>query len=151
MEQVLSISGRTGTIGRFNGKDADVPFLNASFWGPTTLGAGIIVMPVLIQPIQGKNQRVWTIFFSLEYTFKVADPLRLAIFYDGGYLSGRFKFLPGDSFEGWYDNWGIGLRIMVMNATRLDLGFPITDPSILAALLNFTSLVDQDFEIQPLC
>ena len=63
-------------------------FLNASFWGLTTLEAGIIVMLVLIRPIrkepEGGNSYSYA---SLEYTFKVADPLRLAIFYDGGYLS----------------------------------------------------------------
>ena len=57
MEQVLSISGRTGTLGRFNGKDADVPFFERSFWeGLTTLGAGIIDAGVN-PPIQVKNQK----------------------------------------------------------------------------------------------
>ena len=36
-------------------------------------------------------------YASLEYTFKVADPFELAIFYDGGYLrAGDFKLLPGE-------------------------------------------------------
>ena len=72
-------------------------------------------------------------YASLEYTFKVADPLRLAIFYDGGYLrSGDFKLFPGDDHEGWHDNWGLGVLPHYGNAgmpLRLDLGFPITDPS----------------------
>ena len=33
MEQVLSIMGRTGTLGRFNGEDADVPFFDKFFLG----------------------------------------------------------------------------------------------------------------------
>jgi len=33
MEQVLSVSGRTGTIGRFNGEEADVPFFERFFLG----------------------------------------------------------------------------------------------------------------------
>ncbi|OUU43773.1 MAG: outer membrane protein assembly factor BamA [Verrucomicrobia bacterium TMED56] len=132
MEQVLSVSGRTGTLGRFNGDPADVPFFEKFFLGgPYNLrgwdyrDAG--VDPLIKEP-QGGNSYSYG---SLEYTFKVADPLRLALFYDGGYLrEGDFKLLPGDDHEGWHDNWGLGVRIMVMGMPlRLDLGFPISDPS----------------------
>ena len=132
MEQVLSISGRTGTLGRFNGEDADVPFFEKFFLGgPYNLrgwdyrDAG--VNPVIDEPEGGNSYS----YASLEYTFKVADPLRLALFYDAGYLrAGDFKMTPGNGHEGWHDNWGFGVRIMVMGMPlRLDLGFPITDPS----------------------
>ena len=132
MEQVFSISGRTGTLGRFDGEDSDVPFFEKFFLGgPYNLRgwdyreAG--VESALGEPEGGNSYS----YASLEYTFKVADPLRLAIFYDGGYLrSGDFKLFPGDDHEGWHDNWGLGVRIMVMGMPlRLDLGFPITDPS----------------------
>ena len=37
---------------------------------------------------------------------------------------------PGNNEQGWHDNWGLGVRIMVMGMPlRLDLGFPITDPT----------------------
>ena len=50
MEQVLSISGRAGTLGRFNGEDADVPFLRNSFLEVhTILEDGIIGTQELIQ------------------------------------------------------------------------------------------------------
>ena len=132
MEQVLSISGRTGTLGRFNGEDADVPFFEKFFLGgPYNLrgwdyrDAG--VNPTVNEPEGGNSYS----YASLEYTFKVADPLRLALFYDGGFLrAGDFKLVPGNGHEGWHDNWGFGVRIMVMGMPlRLDLGFPITDPS----------------------
>ena len=132
MEQVLSVSGRTGTLGRFNGEDADVPFFEKFFLGgPYNLrgwdyrDAG--VNPSVNEPEGGNSYS----YASLEYTFKVADPLRLALFYDGGFLrAGDFKFAPGNGHEGWHDNWGFGVRIMVMGMPlRLDLGFPITDPS----------------------
>jgi outer membrane protein insertion porin family len=57
--------------------------------------------------------------------------LRFAFFYDGGFLrTGDFKFFPGNGLQGWHDNWGLGLRIMVMGMPlRLDLGFPVSDPS----------------------
>ena len=131
MEQVLSFSGKLGTLGRFNGKDSDVPFYEKFFLGgPYNLrgwdyrDAG----PQEEDEPQGGNSYS---YISAEYTFKIADPLRFAFFYDGGFLrTGDFKFAPGDEMQGWHDNWGLGARIMVMGMPlRLDLGFPITDPS----------------------
>jgi outer membrane protein insertion porin family len=131
MEQVLSFSGKLGTLGRFNGEDSDVPFYEKFFLGgPYNLrgwdyrDAG----PQEEDEPQGGNSYS---YLSAEYTFKIADPLRFAFFYDGGFLrTGDFKFAPGDEMQGWHDNWGLGARIMVMGMPlRLDLGFPITDPS----------------------
>jgi outer membrane protein insertion porin family len=139
MEQVLSVSGRTGTLGKFDGDDANVPFFEKFFlggpynlrgWdyreaGPNEEG----------EPMGGNSFS----YASLEYTFKVADPLRFAFFYDGGFLrSGDFKFAPGNASEGWHDNWGLGIRIMVMGMPlRLDLGFPMSDPSKSGASTQF--------------
>ena len=132
MEQILSFSGRTGTLGRLNGKKADVPFFERFFLGGPYNLRGWDYRDAGVDPLQGEPEggNSYT-YASLEYTFKVADPLRLALFYDGGYLrSGDFKLLPGDDHEGWHDNWGFGLRIMVMGMPlRLDLGVPISDPS----------------------
>ena len=133
MEQVLTLSGRTGTLGRFDGKDSDVPFFEKFFLGgPYNLRgwdyreAG--PQDSLASEPSGGNSYS---YLSAEYTFKVADPLRFAFFYDGGFLrTGDFKFIPGDRLQGWHDNWGLGLRIMVMGMPlRLDLGLPISDPS----------------------
>ncbi len=131
MEQVLSVSGRVGTLGKFDGEDANVPFFEKFFlggpynlrgWdyreaGPNESG----------EPTGGNSFS----YASLEYTFKVADPLRFAFFYDGGFLrEDDFKLVPGNNEEGWHDNWGLGIRIMVMGMPlRLDLGFPLTDSS----------------------
>jgi outer membrane protein insertion porin family len=118
-------------LGRFNGEDSDVPFYEKFFLGgPYNLrgwdyrDAG----PQEEDEPQGGNSYS---YISAEYTFKIADPLRFAFFYDGGFLrTGDFKFAPGDEMQGWHDNWGLGARIMVMGMPlRLDLGFPITDPS----------------------
>lgn len=131
MEQVVTVSGRTGTLGRFDGKDSDVPFFEKFFLGgPYNLRgwdyreAG---PQIASEPIGGNSYS----YLSAEYTFRVADPLRFAFFYDGGFLrTGDFKFFPGDGLQAWHDNWGLGLRIMVMGMPlRLDLGFPISDPS----------------------
>ena len=51
-------------------------------------------------------------YLSAEYTFR-GGPIAFRFFYDGGFLRrGDFKFIPGDGLQGWYDNWGLGLRIM---------------------------------------
>ena len=131
MEQVLSLVGRTGTIGRFDGNNADVPFFEKFFLGGPYNLRGWDYREAGPQsssePMGGNSYS----YLSAEYTFKIADPLRFAFFYDGGFLrTGDFKFLPGDNQQGWHDNWGLGARIMVMGMPlRLDLGFPITDPT----------------------
>jgi len=133
MEQVLSISGRTGTLGKFDGEDANVPFFEKFFlggpynlrgWDYRDAGPNDLLGN---EPVGGNSFS----YASLEYTFKIADPLRFALFYDGGFLRrGDFKLSPGDGDEGWHDNWGLGIRIMVMGMPlRLDLGFPLADPS----------------------
>ena len=131
MEQVLSLVGRTGTIGRFDGNNADVPFFEKFFLGGPYNLRGWDYREAGPQsssePMGGNSYS----YLSAEYTFKIADPLRFAFFYDGGFLrTGDFKFLPGDNQQGWHDNWGLGARIMVMGMPlRLDLGFPISDPT----------------------
>lgn len=131
MDQVLSIVGRTGTLGRFDGKDADVPFFEKFFLGGPYNLRGWDYREAGPQVLKEPNGGNSYSYLSAEYTFKVADPLRFAVFYDGGFLrTNDFKFLPGDDMEGWHDNWGLGARIMVMGMPlRLDLGFPITDPT----------------------
>ncbi len=131
MEQVLSIVGRTGTLGRFDGKDADVPFFEKFFLGGPYNLRGWDYREAGPQDSKEPNGGNSYSYLSAEYTFKIADPLRFAVFYDGGFLrTNDFKFLPGDDMEGWHDNWGLGARIMVMGMPlRLDLGFPISDPT----------------------
>ena len=131
MEQVLSFSGKLGTLGRFNGEDSDVPFYEKFFLGgPYNLRGWDYRDAGPQEEDEPKGGNSYS-YISAEYTFKVADPLRFAFFYDGGFLrTGDFKFAPGDEMQGWHDNWGLGARIMVMGMPlRLDLGFPITDPS----------------------
>ena len=131
MEQVLSFSGKLGTLGRFNGEDSDVPFYEKFFLGgPYNLRGWDYRDAGPQEEDEPKGGNSYS-YISAEYTFKIADPLRFALFYDGGFLrTGDFKFAPGDEMQGWHDNWGLGARIMVMGMPlRLDLGFPITDPS----------------------
>ena len=47
------------------------------------------------------------------------------VFFELGILS-----FYDDNQQGWHDNWGLGMRIMVMGMPlRLDFGLPITDPA----------------------
>jgi outer membrane protein insertion porin family len=131
MEQVVTISGRTGTLGRFDGEDADVPFFEKFFLGgPYNLRGWDYREAGPQESGEPRGGNSYS-YLSAEYTFRVADPLRFAFFYDGGFLrTGDFKFFPGNGLQGWHDNWGLGLRVMVMGMPlRLDLGFPVSDPS----------------------
>ena len=62
-------------------------------------------------------------FMSVEYGFRVIPQLELAMFYDGGFLnSGTADF----SFDDYNDNWGVGLRLLVLGAPlRIDYGIPM--------------------------
>ncbi len=144
MEQVLSLIGRVGTISEFDG--GDVPFFDQFFLGgPYTLrGFDYREVGPLDQATREPRGGHSYGFLSLEYTFRVADPLRLAVFYDGGFINtGDFNFDPTRganlySSPGYFDNWGFGLRIMVMGAPmRLDLGFPISDPTDMGSSSQF--------------
>ncbi|MBT5380063.1 MAG: BamA/TamA family outer membrane protein, partial [Opitutae bacterium] len=132
LEQVLSFVARAGTLGRYNGDDNDVPFFEKFFlggpynlrgWDYRDAGPQNNISGEVKEPTGGNSFA----YLGAEYTFRIADPLRLALFYDGGYLNkGDFDFDPSQ----WYDNWGLGARIMVMGMPlRLDLGFPMTDPT----------------------
>lgn len=62
-------------------------------------------------------------FFSTEYTIKLLDQLRFALFYDGGFVNAdSFDFSPDE----WNDDVGFGFRMLVWGALlNLDIGFPI--------------------------
>jgi len=124
-DQVLSILARAGTI--INTGNKDVPFFDRYFLGgPNTLrgfdfrDVGPKAPDQPDEPLGGNTFG----FFSLEYTFKIAEPLRFAVFYDWGFInSGDSDFDPSN----YNDNWGIGLRLLIMGAPlRLDFGLPIT-------------------------
>lgn len=61
--------------------------------------------------------------FTLEYSVKIIDSTRFAAFYDWGFVNRKaLDWSPGN----YNDNWGVGLRVFVLNAPmRLDWGFPI--------------------------
>jgi outer membrane protein insertion porin family len=113
--------GRVGFISGIDGSEAPV-FDRFFLGGPYTL-RGFAYRDVgpkdAGEPVGGNSYGM----FSAEYTFKLADPLRFALFYDAGFAKKEeWDFDPSD----YNSNWGLGLRIMVMGAPlRLDLGFPM--------------------------
>ena len=123
MEQTISLMGRVGFISAMDDSET-VPFFDRFFLGgPYTL-RGFGYREVGPKDTRGEPEGGNTYgLFSLEYTFKIADPLRFAMFYDMGFVeASEFDFNPSN----YNSNWGLGLRIMVMGAPlRLDLGFPL--------------------------
>lgn len=147
-DQVLQIIARAGTFWSYaenrdealatidlgNGEEraigfrGEVPFYDRFFLGgPNSLrgfefrdvgprsGAGTVQ-----EPIGGNTYG----FASAEYTVKIGETLRLALFYDWGFVNrDDFDFNP-NSFN---DNWGVGIRLLVLgNPLRLDYGIPLT-------------------------
>jgi len=131
-DQVLSVLLRAGSIWEYS--DQSVPFFDRFYLGgPDTLrgfefreagGSDTLFegrsTGARLEPLGGRSYG----FGSLEYSVKVADPLRLALFYDWGFLNrDEFDFDPTT----YNDNWGFGVRLLVLgNPLRLDYGIPIT-------------------------
>lgn len=126
-DQVLSILGRAGSLWEYS--DEPVPFFDRFYLGGPNSLRGFDyrdVGPVSgREPIGGNSYG----FGSLEYSIKVADPLRLAVFYDWGFVNrDDFDFNPA-SFN---DNWGFGIRLLVLgNPLRLDFGLPLNSTQVL--------------------
>jgi len=121
-DQVISVLGRLGSLWEYGGED--VPFFDRFYLGgPESLRGFDFrdVGPIVSrEPIGGNSYG----FGSLEYSIKVADPLRFAVFYDWGFVNeDDFDFDP----RNYNDNWGFGVRLLVLgNPLRLDFGIPIT-------------------------
>ncbi len=123
--QVLSFVGRLGAMDSFSPSDR-VPFFDRFFLGgPNTLRGFNFrevgpVDPNTDDPTGGNSYG----FFSTEYSLTLVEPIRFAVFYDAGFVNEDFADF---STAGYNDNYGFGLRILIMGAPlRLDYGIPIT-------------------------
>jgi outer membrane protein insertion porin family len=137
-DQVLSVLGRVGSLYEYS--DQPVPFFDRFYLGGPDSLRGFDyrdVGPIDRGEAIGGNSYA---FSSLEYSIKVAEPLRLAIFYDWGFVNkDDFDFNPSS----YNDNWGFGIRLLVLgNPLRLDFGIPITSSQILDE--NGNVLFDSD-------
>ncbi len=125
--QVISFLGRIGTIIGYD--NSEVPFFDKQFLGGPNSLRGFDFRevgpkdPTTEEPIGGNSYG----FASVEYTFKIAEPLRIAFFYDWGFVNkDEIDFDTSD----YNSNWGIGFRILVLGSPmRLDFGIPITTDS----------------------
>lgn len=131
LSQTLSILGRIGSITPF-GQSNTVPFYDRFYLGgPDTLrgfeyrDVGGLNTRDLDDPNESIGGNSY-MMFSLEYQFRLAEPIGFVVFYDWGVLNPEeYDF----SFTDYADNWGVGLRIMLLGSPlKLDLGFPITSP-----------------------
>ena len=67
---------------------------------------------------------------TLEYFYSISEQVRLAAFYDGGFV-GRGVADYGKGMDWWSDNVGVGLTITVMGTPlRLDYAIPINSTNI---------------------
>ncbi|MEC7229892.1 MAG: outer membrane protein assembly factor BamA, partial [Verrucomicrobiota bacterium] len=127
-EQSLSIVARAGNVSPFGQSDI-VPFYDRFYLGgPDTL-RGFDYREVGDRDDDDPDESVGGNSYamvSLEYGFRIAEPLGLVVFYDWGFVNENdFDF----SMSEYADNWGVGARIMLMGSPlKLDLGIPITSP-----------------------
>lgn len=137
-EQTLGLIGRVGTIA---GSGGNLPFYERFYLGGAYDMRGFDYNDVGAastwdttngnQPVGGLTYG----YLSAEYTIKAADNLRLAAFYDYGFVNkeaARFSLSEANS------DVGVGLRILLGGAVmRLDFGFPLqttTNPATGAEL-----------------
>jgi outer membrane protein insertion porin family len=121
--QVLGLVFRSSTIQNF-GSSKSVPYYDALYLGGPDDLRGFqfrFVSPrdVFSEPVGGKTSG----FFTAEYSADIVSPIRVAAFYDAGFVNpGSYDF----SVNNYQDDFGVGLRLFVMGAPlSLDYGIPI--------------------------
>ncbi|MFA5258115.1 MAG: outer membrane protein assembly factor BamA, partial [Opitutales bacterium] len=131
-EQVLSLLARAGTVWSIGDSvyvenlDCSVPFFDRFFLGGPQSLRGFEYRevgprdPVNSEPVGGNTYA----FSSVEYTIKLAEQFRIAIFYDCGFVNSDSANFDPVFFN---DDWGIGIRLLVMNnPLSLDYALPLT-------------------------
>jgi outer membrane protein insertion porin family len=126
--QVMSIIARAGIIDNY-GESPSVPYYNRYYMGgPNTLRGfdfnDVGPRDVFGNLIGGKSYGM----LSLEYSMDVVSPIRVAVFYDAGFVNlGAYDFNPADL----HDNVGLGVQLFVAGAPlRLDYAIPLTRDSV---------------------
>jgi len=131
-EQVVSILARAGSVWSMGETvyvediNCSVPFFDRFFLGGPQSIRGFEYRevgprdPVNNEPAGGNTYA----FASVEYTIKIAEQFRVAMFYDWGFVNSDSGNFDPVSYN---DNWGIGIRMLVMNnPLSLDYALPIT-------------------------
>jgi outer membrane protein insertion porin family len=121
--QVLTLVARASTIETF-GKTVTIPYYDALYLGGPDDLRGFeyrYVSPrdIYGEPIGGKTSGM----FTAEYSLDVVSPIRIAAFYDVGFVNpGSYDF----NVSNYQDDFGLGVRLFVMGAPlSLDYGIPV--------------------------
>jgi len=121
--QVLGLIARGGVIQNY-GNTKVLPYYDAYYLGGPYDLRGFEYHEVSPrdqygEPIGGKSYGL----LSAEYSVDVVSPIRIAVFYDIGFVnSGAYDFNPSH----YNDDYGIGLRLFVAGAPlSLDYGIPV--------------------------
>ncbi len=128
LEQSFSVIARVGTVSPFGDSD-DVPFYDRFYLGGPDSLRGFEFRDIGPRDDDDADEAVGGntfALFSVEYLFRVAEPLGLVVFYDWGFVNEEdYDFSASD----YADNWGVGVRLLLMGSPlKLDLGIPITTP-----------------------
>ncbi len=138
--QVASVVGRAGSVVGYGGKE--VPYAERYFLGgpynlrgyayrnvgPRDLS---FATPAYGQPLGGES----FVYFSPEYSIEVINPVRMAVFYDFGYVNdGAFEYDPSQ----YRHDVGVGLRVLLLGAPfRIDLGYPLNPDQFQSHSIQF--------------
>lgn len=117
----LKIGGRIGTLHTYG--NSYVPFFERlRLGGPYDLRG---FRYAHVGPFEGDEPEggLSRAYITAEYTIRLLDELRMAFFYDGGFVNREsFDFSPRE----WNDDIGFGFRILMLGALmNIDFGFPI--------------------------
>ena len=122
-DQNFLLAGHAGTIIPF-GNRGNVPFSDRYFLGGPSNMRGYNYKCVGPKDANGEPLGGNTMMYGIaEYSFKVMEPLRVAAFYDIGFVGKRdFDF----DFKYFNHDVGVGLRLFILGVPlRLDFGFPL--------------------------
>lgn len=124
--QVLMIRGRTGTVIPYDNNT--VPFFDKYFLGGPYSLRGFrfrdVGPSVGGEPVGGQTMA----FGSIEYTWQILEPVRIAVFYDVGFVNSQdLQWDP----RYYNDNYGFGIRLFLLGAPlNIDFGFPLTSGNL---------------------
>ncbi|MDR2436338.1 MAG: outer membrane protein assembly factor BamA [Puniceicoccales bacterium] len=120
-DQNIMLVGRGGTVSAYGGDH--VPFFERFFLGGSDYMKGFKTHDVGPREngtgVGGKSY----LYSTVEYTFKIAEPLRFYLFAEAGVVnSSQLNF----SVKCYCSDYGFGIKLYIMGAPlRLDFGFPV--------------------------
>ena len=128
LKQTFSVVARAGAVSPY-GQSEDVPFYDRFYLGGPDSLRGFEFRDIGPRDPDDEDESIGGKTYgmvSLEYGFRLAEPLGLVVFYDAGFVNQQdYDF----SLSDYADNWGVGARVLLMGSPlKLDLGIPITSP-----------------------